>query len=65
MTSDREPPVEPIGLPFPEALALWLLTSEPADTVSEHDLRRLHTLSVAFVLLVFGVVALLAWFGAA
>ncbi|AWJ87418.1 hypothetical protein TSH58p_28975 (plasmid) [Azospirillum sp. TSH58] len=65
MPSDREPPVELICLPFPEAMALWLLMSDTGEADRSLDLRRLHALSVAFVLLAFGAVALLAWFRAA
>ncbi|CAO3428380.1 hypothetical protein [Azospirillum argentinense] len=65
MSSDREPPEELVCLPFPEAMALWLLMSDPGETDPSLDLRLLHTLSVAFVLLAFGAVALLAWFHAA
>ncbi|CAO3381053.1 hypothetical protein [Azospirillum argentinense] len=65
MSGDREPPLEFVCLPFPEAMALWLLMSDPRETDPSLDLRRLHSLSVAFVLLAFGAVALLAWFHAA
>ncbi|MBK3732037.1 hypothetical protein GAY29_02790 [Azospirillum brasilense] len=65
MPGDREPPIELICLPFPEAMALWLLMSDTGETDPPLDFGRLHTLSVAFVLLAFGAVALLAWFHAA
>ncbi|CAO3451242.1 hypothetical protein [Azospirillum argentinense] len=65
MTSDRDPPPKLVFLPFPEAMALWLLMSDTGETDPSLDLRRLHALSVAFVLLAFGAVALLAWFRAA
>ncbi|QCO16610.1 hypothetical protein D3869_14950 (plasmid) [Azospirillum brasilense] len=65
MANDREPPEELVCLPFPEAMALWLLMSDTGETDPSLDLRRLHSLSVAFVLLAFGAVALLAWLRAA
>ncbi|WP_353860620.1 hypothetical protein [Azospirillum formosense] len=65
MASNREPPAAPVCLSLPEAMALWLLMPDPGEADPSLDPRRLHTLSVALVLLAFGAVALLAWFRAA
>lgn len=64
MARDRDLPSELIYAPFPEAMMLWLRLSE-ADASPPRVLWRLHMLSVALVLMTFGIIALLAWLGGA